>query len=258
MNSLDLLVLFKLISNSIQVNALNQYKDCFNFNDGDYLDYLNCYFPDYSPNFQLTPLYPLLSNHQNIINNENWIVQFENSKNPNVIESIQKLKKLKLIATVHNKRQSAIETKNSTESEGMRTKFIFNSNWIMNYIVNSIHFWMPLESLDLKNNNNAAKEILMENSLPISFASPFLYKKIIGGGSMPCWLGNNSINSELSKKFIFYPTIVNGINCNWTIEIIKQDWILYHLLCLLDSVRLNNVRESKVAKNELKKILDLL
>lgn len=108
-----------------------------------------------------------------------------------------------------------------------------NTQELLNTVIPALRFFFPV------------KKIGNARGMPISYSSPFLYEKILSGKKLPMvWQHvNGTIVGEAIEPL--YKTVPYAAS---------KDPLLYELLVLVDSVRLNAPREKQVALDQLRKI----
>lgn len=112
--------------------------------------------------------------------------------------------------------------------------YLINKKSVMNIIEYAIPYFFPVE----KTSN--------VKGIPISFSSPFLYNKILSQKKMPLvWPDTQGI--LIGEGVIPFDKYVP--------HAVRRDPLLYEMLVLVDSVRMNIPRESSVALEALKKIV---
>lgn len=109
-----------------------------------------------------------------------------------------------------------------------------NTQELFNTVIPALRFFFPIRKLGIV------------RGIPISYSSPFLYEEVLSGKTHPMvWADSNgSISGEAIEPL--YKTAPYAA---------KQDPLLYELLVLIDSIRLNTPREKQIASERLKKIL---
>lgn len=108
-----------------------------------------------------------------------------------------------------------------------------NTKELLNTVIPALRFFFPVKKM-----GNA-------RGMPISYSAPFLYDKILSGKKLPMvWeYANGTVIGEAIEPL--YKTVPYAAS---------KDPLLYELLVLVDSVRLNAPREKQVALDQLRKI----
>lgn len=108
-----------------------------------------------------------------------------------------------------------------------------NTQELLNVVIPALRFFFPI------------KKIGNVRGIPISYSSPFLYENIVSGKKLPMvWEdANGTIVGDAIEPL--YKTVPYAA---------VKDPLLYELLVLVDSIRLNAPREKQVAFEQLKDI----
>lgn len=108
-----------------------------------------------------------------------------------------------------------------------------NTQELLNIVIPALRFFFPI------------KRMGNLRGMPISYSSPFLYEKILSGRKLPMvWEDANGVIVGEAVEPL-YKTVPYAA---------AKDPLLYELLVLVDSIRLNAPREKQVAFEQLKKI----
>jgi hypothetical protein len=115
------------------------------------------------------------------------------------------------------------------------SNFLVNTKAFYELIVHAVKYFFPISRGSLA------------KGIPISYASPFLYDKILSSKRTPLvWPYNKGDFIEGESIEPIYKTIPYAAN---------NDPMIYELFTLIDSLRIDNIRENKIANDLLKNFL---